>query len=192
MPLQIFFPGSELLKVLSERGVVFFVPESLEPLVGKVSDKAAWLANRQKRQKELLELMERRPEILRIVYKLSDFVIKDRTAFKIKCSRGSDDHDAIGWESNHRNDKLQDFKLSRMKRKISEEDLKNILKHFFLAAPELFIIDYREDGKKFYIEPEAEDCLYHLAQDQGRLDELYAGLNQSDPIFLEPWMKLLG
>jgi hypothetical protein len=185
------FPRNVLLKYLVARGHVFCIDESISLLVEKLANKKEWENNRQSRQEDLLQLIKSRPKIFDLVYKLLDFIIKDRQSFKIKCSQGADDPEAIVWEYRHREDKLLDFKETRRKQRISKNELKRIVSLFFLAAPELFIEDRRENGKKFYIFPKSLDSLYFLSSTQAELDELYAGLKTDNPVFLESWWKML-
>lgn len=185
------FPRDKLIEILLERDYVFVVDENLYFLVGRVKDINDWHENRIEMQRNLLGMIRVRPEIFEVIYKLLDFISKDRKSFKLKCCRGSDNAESMNWEFRHRQDKLMDFKATVKRQGIAAEELKRIIRLFFLAAPELFIEDCGDDGKRISIATPGYDNLYFLCRAQNELDEFYSGLKNGNSVVLDSWLALL-
>jgi hypothetical protein len=191
MSWKTIFPRNELTIILLKRGYVFGVDEGFQPMLNKIGQAKKWQENRRLGQEDLLKLIKIRPSLFDFIYKLLDFVIKDRKNFRTKCTYGADNQESVVWEHNHREDKLEDLKKTRREKRMSRAEQKEILKFFFLAMPELFLKDYRKDGKDFFVFPREEDGLYFLSSSQAHLSDLYEGLKKENSLFLEAWQKLL-
>jgi len=192
MSMKDFVPQNVSLPYLNKIKCIFIVNKSLAGLTKKVNDRKVWRMNRRSNQQNLLQLINKRPAILYLIYKLQDFVVKDRKSFRLKCYCGPGDPRVLVWEHHHREDKLLDFRKTRKRQRVTDRELKKMLRLFFLAMPELFIKDQKNDGTDFYVKPrELYDNMYFLASKQAELDDLYAGLKTKNPIFLKAWLELL-
>jgi hypothetical protein len=185
------FSIQELIGIMTKRNYVFLVDESLRRLIVKVKENEEWFKNRNKTQTDLLKLIKEKPELFNLIYKLSDFVAKDRRYFTIKCSGGGDKTESNVWKNRHREDILRNIIAEKIKLSIDEKELKSILCRFFLASPELFLEDHRSNGEKFSVTPREYDALYFLSATQTELDRLYAGLLTDDSVFIKSWLELL-
>lgn len=188
------FSLNELMEILTERDFVFVIDEGLQNLVSMINNVDKWYENRGKKQENLLEMIKKQPRLFNLIYKLSDFVAKDRMYFALKCTEGIDQEESRNWSYRHREDILESIIAEKDKQSLSRKEVTVILRSFFLAAPELFLEDHQSNGSKFSVSPpDKEDVLYFLSATQANLDELYAGLldNNSNPVFLEAWLKLL-
>jgi hypothetical protein len=191
MAFRLIFSHSELASILSRRGYVFLIDGNyaVPGFVG--ASNREWSENRLQRQKELLGLIEARPLLFDLVYKLLDFVIKDKKFFKLKCSSGSDNKESTNWDQRHRCDRILGVKKKKKELSLEKKEFENFLRHFFLAAPELFIENRMADGRNFFIKPKDYDILYFLSATSDELADLYEGLKTEDSVFLHGWLELL-
>jgi len=191
MAFRLIFSHSELASILSRRGYVFLIDGdyAVPKFVGAAN--CEWSENRLQKQRELLGLIETKPLLFDLVYKLLDFVIKDKKFFKLKCSNGSDNIESMNWEQRHRCDRILGVKKKKKELSFEKKEFENFLRHFFLAAPELFVENRMADGRKFFIKPKEYDNLYFLSATSAELAALYDGLKTEDSVFLHGWLELL-